>query len=194
MRTRTFFSTLALTGLVGGVACGNVVTFRFDGAVDSNTITAGEWAFAHAGDSFAVQFSFESTTPDSDPDMGVGNYGASVTSFAIFAGSGFETGAGGGIIVTNSDAGDDYRADLSLMNGLVGSIHLQDATGAVLADDHLPTGLNFDAWLGRTFTIAPSGGAGDSLTGTITSFSVVPAPGVAAMGGLALIGTLRRRR
>jgi hypothetical protein len=194
MRTRTFFSTLAITGLVGAAACGNVVTFRFDGTVDSNTITAGEWSFAHPGDAFAVQFSFESTTPDSDPDMGVGNYGASVTSFTIFAGSGFETGPGGGIVVANSGAGDDYRSNLSLMNSLVASVRLQDATGAALADDHLPTSLNFDAWLGRSFTITPSGGPGDSLTGTITSFSVVPAPGVAAMTGLGLIGALRRRR
>ena len=185
---------LASLAIMAPAASASVITFRFDGTVDSNSLHTGEWAFAHAGDSFSVQYAFDTAATDSDPDPGVGNYPASISSFAVIAGSGFETGSSGGILVINSPVGDSYAASLALLNNLVGRVSLDDASGAARADDLLPHALDFADWQGRVFTIGTSDGQGDRLLGTITSFSVVPAPAAVGIAGVALIAPIRRRR
>lgn len=169
-----------------------MVTFRFDGVVNSNSITGGDWSFTKVGDSFAVEYTFDSDSPDSNPLDGLGDFNDCITDFALFAGTAFETGYGGNVYLTNAVTGDDYQISLNLMSAFF-AIHLSDATGTALSSDAQVTDLTLDPWTGRVFTISTSDNA-QAIVGTITSFTLVPAPATIGILAPAAFCLSRRRR
>lgn len=115
-------STFALAFvLAAGPAYAADVTFVVEGTVTSHGFTA-EGTFS-VGDPFKVVYTFESTTPDSDPATNRGSYGDAISSALITVGSyvATSTGAGNLITVRNDHPGasglDDYTISLPPPSG-----------------------------------------------------------------------------
>lgn len=185
---------LACSSLMTSMAAADIVTFRFDGMIDTNTISSGLWSFATPGEAFVVEYSFDLDAADSNPDPGVGAFSACIESFAVIAGTAFQTGATGGVSIADNMAGiDEYLATLPLTNGMAAWIRLTDGGETALSSDALPGSLDFDAWQDRSFRVAPASGPGGEVLGTITSITIVPAPGAAVVMAAGLIVGRRRR-
>lgn len=195
MRIPSSVWALALATLTSSAALGDIVTFRFDGTVDTNSISQGEWRFAHPGDSFAFQYSFDAAAIDGDSGVEDGVFDNSISTYTLFAGAGFESGTGGSISVSNR-VSDLYHVQIGLAGDFVADIMLRDNGGTAIGDDAMPTTINLSDWGVRQFNISFAGGGPPVgfLDGTITSFTLVPAPATAAILGAGLLGTTRRRR
>jgi hypothetical protein len=185
-------TALLLAACTASPALASIVTFRFDGIVTTGAFTSGRWAGADAGDSFAVQFTFDTDSPDSDPAPTLGDYRTAISTYTIIAGTAFETGPGGTIEVRN-DTLDGYRVRLELEGDFFAEINLVSLDDGPFADDALPIDMTITDWATRQFSILPNDGPG-SVVGTITSFTLVPAPGAIALFGAAIFGASRRRR
>lgn len=185
---------LALAPLAAPVAVADVLTFRFDGVVDSNTFTSGPWTFADPGDEFIISYSFDTGASDSNPDPSLGDFSDSINSFAVIAGTAFQVGGVGSIQVVNNSAGQDaYGVTMPLTAGLAASINLTDLSQAAFASDALPLDLALDSWQGRLMRVGSAPTGGPEILGTIRSFTIIPAPAA----GVTLLGCLlapRRRR
>jgi len=223
---------LAIFGLTAGIffsaaqpGVASLITFVAQGTVTS-VDTALVFPFQppspvfSVGDAFTVTFTFDSLTPDSNPDPNRGRYSNAITSLSVTVGAYTATASGNNSISVDNDlpfgTGDRYFIDLSAMSGpslnafdvssQTALLIMADSSGHALSSEALPIS---PADLAG-FTLGGGGLAlqfedpmGDPVDPTepllafvfadLTSISLIPEPAtwlLLALGGL----TLRRRR
>ena len=206
---------------IAGAACfcaarptdANVVVFEFTGEVTLFDNSDGLWnghpfAGAMVGDSFALQYGFESTTDDTNGNVQVGSYPALV-SMRVTVGStqfDYDSFSFNVFFVFNDvGAGDLYQAEAhgtdAGNNFLNTFLQLTDTNGTTFSSDALPTSLMLSDFESRFAELSPgnnsavAGGSPDFLRASINNFSIVPVPGavVLALIGLPMAAWLRRR-
>jgi hypothetical protein len=164
------------------------------------------------GDTYRIQFSYDTAIPDTDPDPASGFYHGAVSGSVVFSNGYHLAFSNGDVYVGNDvDPGDsdylNFGGDATITSNFPTGLYtlgsmtwtLVDLSRSVLSSDALPS-----AYLSAAlFDVGPGGfdigfpgvgfpGAG--LTGTLTSAPLPPALPLfaAALGGLAVVG--RRRR
>lgn len=188
-------------GAVAAPARAGIVTWEFGGEIDQVRDTSGIFGGAlTVGSPFSGSFTFDTSTPDTNPDSGVssfenplqdlsGQIGGFGFSGPIFGVSSFE--------ITDGAAGSDDIFSLSssvFLNGegLNFLLTLIDSTGTAFSDDTLPT-VPPDLSLFDSATIHLLRQTGDlAIDGTI-SF-LVPEPGTLCLLAVGAVAILRRRR
>jgi len=209
---RIFAAALfAVLGCVSADANAATVTGVYYGTFTNTSDPA--FPYLSLGDSYRIQFSYDTAVPDVDPDSAQGLYQNAVSGSIDFS-SGYNLAfTGGSIYVGNDvDPGDsdylnfggfaaitsNFPTGLYTVNGF--SVTLVDLSRTVFDSDALPSAYLstalFDEWPGG-FSIGFHGidGPGAGLTGTLTSTPIPPAlPLLAtALGGLGVAGWRRRR-
>jgi hypothetical protein len=164
------------------------------------------------GDRYRIQFSYDTTVPDADPDPAGGYYQGAVSGNVAFSNGYHLAFSGGDIYVGNDyDPGDsdflnfggnatftsNFPTGLYTLGGMTWT--LVDLGRSALSSDALPStylsAALFDAGPGGFDIGFPGvGGPGAGLTGTLSSAPIPPALPLfaTALGGLAVVG--RRRR
>lgn len=179
---------------ISSPAFGDIITFRFDGTITSNSFASGPWLDADTGDDFAIEFSFDTAALDSDPSDARGDYLNAISAHTVVAGTAFETSTGGNIEVINN-AADGYHITVDLQGDFNAQIILTAIDGSPFSTDALPSDLDLNQWGASIFTLMPDAGpAGGAVTGTVTAFTVVPTPAAAVVLGAAALRGVRRRR
>jgi hypothetical protein len=214
---------LALMIAVGyaDVASAAPITLQFQGTVVGVFAPlAGTFA---VGDSFTTQITFESTTPDLQPNATSGIYLNAITAWSLIIGStNFAMGPTAvfpQIAVSDANSGPsdsvqftvfDFSGGLGPMIGGLNPVAMNldfvDLTGTALASDALPTTVNVSAFAAsRTLSINyqnPNTFDSGFLVGTVSTGGVVnpvapvpePATSLLITSGLAASALVRRRR
>jgi hypothetical protein len=181
------------------------------GTLDNTSDPA--FPYLSIGDTYRIQFSYDTAIPDSDPDSGKGYYQDAVSGSVSFSNGYHLAFTDGDIYVGNDvDPGDsdylnfgafatvtsNFPTGLYTLDGMTWT--LVDLSMSVLSSDALPS-----AYLSAAlFDVGPGGfdigfpgvgRPGVGLTGTLTSTPLPPALPLfaAALGGLALVGRRRRK-
>lgn len=185
------------------------ITWEFAGEItrvsDPNDFFGGA---VIVGSPFSGSYTFESTTPDSDPDDArFGLYDNAITSISgevgnltflgPFRSTNFPPGSTNFIWISNDPALDDYlvRSGINLLGETVDlEMLLVDGTGAMFRSDSLPL---LPPDLGSLDTAGfsiffESEASGFSIAAPLTS--LVPEPGTLALIGLGALVLLKRRR
>jgi hypothetical protein len=133
------------------MASAELITFEFEGTVD----IIGDGMPFDTSQTFTGSYTFESTTPDTEPDPMFGYYDYAITSLSFTVGEylgGLNGGALADIGLTNdhyTDGHDSYWATCNTINcnapsldpdlvfALFG-IYFSDSSGSVFTDDSLP--------------------------------------------------------
>ena len=146
------------------------------------------------GDTFRVEYTFDSLTPDSDLGSTRGVYNGAITALSVTVDTYSASAAGDNSITVNNTSFDQYRIDL-FNPGLVGPsvagfdvgsqtpiLQLRDPTGTALTTDVLPTSpLNFGDFVsGGTFLALAF--SGPNVVADVSSFGLLAGPPV---GGIA---------
>jgi hypothetical protein len=202
--------------LFGGLVCaGPAEAATVSGAYNGTLTQSSNPAFPYlsVGDSYRIQFSYDTTVPDTDPAPERGFYQGAVAGNVLFSNGYSLTFTGGDIFVGNDvEPGDsdylnfgyeaavtsNFPTGLFSLNGITWT--LVDLTRQALSSDQLPPAYlsaalfaaegRFD--IGFTGPGGPATGAG--LTGTLTSTPIPAALPLfaAALGGLGVVGWRRR--
>ncbi len=196
-------ATMLLMGLSAPAMLADPIVFAFEGNLvvdDPSNMLQGQTAFSGS-------YTFESTTPDIEPDLGRGFYADALTEFTFTVGPlNFTSESVGGshIIVVNDPGFDNYimsvdaAADTSNFSF---GMFFQEAAPTLFASDALPlTAPAFDLFSSIALSGSYTSPAEQVFTiegGDVTSFRtiVVPAPGAVLLGvvGLLLTGWFGRR-
>lgn len=197
-------------GFAAAPAKAATVSGVYYGAINQTSNPA--FPYLAPGDSYRIQFSYDTSVPDGDPDSARGYYENAISGKIDFSNGYNLTFAGGAIYVGNDfEPGDsdylnfggfatitsNFPTGLYSLNGF--SVSLVDLTRQVFSSDALPSAyLSAALFAGeQRFDIGfggPGGpGSGAGLVGTITSTPIPAALPLfaSALGGL---GVLRWRR
>lgn len=206
------FAAALLAGLVSAAgANASTVTNVYYGEF----ITDSGFPYLSIGDRYRIAFSYDTATPDDDPDPQFGEYNGTLSANIAFS-NGYNISFSGGsvfvandeLVVSNSDfivfslggtVSSNFPTGHYALNGLSWYL-VDDATRTALSSDKLPSfplsTAPFDGGIGD-FLIGFSevGGIGEGLHGTVTS---TPIPAAfpffaAALGGLGVVGWRRRK-
>lgn len=183
-----------MMGLAMG-APGEVIEFTFTGQMDS--LGGSVAAPVEVGDAFAFVYRFDSGAVDSDGAPNVGLFVGALDQPTLDIGVWSAPGLSGGDIgvLDNGFAGDGYSA--IVQHPLIyAAVSMTNFGGDAFDSDALPLDLDLADWSLPNFAVEVLvGPAYWNGAGTITGFSrrVVPAPGAAVVGLLALTGIRRRR-
>ena len=207
-------AALLFTGWFG-VSAGEAATVSgvYTGEITQTSNPA--FPYLSVGDTYRIQFSYDTTVPDSDPDSGTGLYQNAVSGQIDFSNGTNLTFSGGSIYVGNDvEPGDsdflnfgafaaitsNFPTGLYSLNGI--SWTLVDLTRQVFSSDQLPSAYlsaSLFAAEGR-FDIGFSGmggpGSGAGLVGTVTSTPIPAALPLfaSALGVIGVLGWRRRRK
>ena len=186
-------------------ATADAVIFGFTGVVTQvDAPLSGEFS---VGEQVVGNYTFESSTADSDADPAVGFYDNAITAFtATFGGDYTVTqGVDNDIFVANGPPGNDvYNTQLANPTGptvaglpLTGlNILLIDADSTVFASDALPltppdlAEFEFD-FSGQIFFDSPGN---QTMDFQLTSLTLIPEPTTLVLSSLGLLGLCCRRR
>ena len=192
--------------LVPSYAIAVDITFGFSGIVTA--VDPSLTAEFSVGEQVLGSYTFDSTTPDSDPDVTVGEYTNAVSDFsATFGGDYTVTEGANNVISVGDDAPNDaYTVLLTdpvapTVAGLdlaVLAIGLIDTSATVFNSDALPltppdiSGFDFDSSFSLYFN--PSG-LNQSVDFQMTSLTlIIPEPTALALAVPCLLGIVSRRR
>lgn len=206
--TAALFAVLCCAGAAADAA---TVTGVYYGAIDQTSDPA--FPYLSVGDSYRIQFSYDTSVPDNDPDPAQGVYQNAVSGRIDFSNGYSLTYTGGAIYVGNDvDPGDsdylnfggfaavtsNFPTGLYTLDGF--SVTLVDLTRTVFDSDALPSAYLSTALFGASpggFQIGfPGiGRPGVGFNGTLTSTPVPPALLLfaTALGGLGVAGARRCR-
>jgi len=206
-------SAALLTGLFGA-ATAEAATVS--GVYTGEIIQTSDPAFPYLslGDTYRIQFSYDTTVPDSDPDSATGRYENAVSGSVVFSNGYNLSFTGGSIYVGNDvDPGDsdflnfgafatitsNFPTGLYTVGGMTWT--LVDLSRSVLDSDALPSAYLsaalFDPGPGGFQIGFPGiGRPGAGFNGTLSSAPIPAALPLfaAALGGLGLLGWRRKRR
>ncbi len=150
------------------------ITFRFEGTVTSNHITRAPWNAAVVGDPAFIEYTFESSTPDSDGTPDEGTYLDAVRYFTVGVGSEGAGGFGGDIAIVRNFGPDAYQENaLRIVDQFEVALLLNAPQGSVLTGDALPSALVLEDWNLRRGDLIDQIAA-TRLSINWTSFRVVP--------------------
>jgi hypothetical protein len=147
------FATLLAAILNPASATAVPLTFIYEGLIDSILVpTAYESAFnPFLGKTIRVEYTFESTTPDSDPHTSYGEYLDAITGITMTLGAVVYSASFGHIGISNDIGVDQYGfVVFGVFDGMTGpsvgglfperfSLALQDGTSTFFSSDTLPT-------------------------------------------------------
>ena len=206
MVTAAFWAILV--GLAGGVF-GAPLTFDYEGVVD---VTSGGAPFsAFLNEPIRVSYTFESTTPDSDPNPQYGVYPNAVSAITVAIGANTYT-SGTGDIDIHIDPGLEHHfgvASDQMAGPDVGGVapsdfifNFRDFNGTALnRGDQLPTSpldpndfsVTGIAVLFDLTVISPGGVPGFASIGTFFNLQLVPEPSAALLGAVGMLSLLNVR-
>lgn len=173
-------------------ATASLVTFTYNGSVDSIGAPGYQVPSFNIGDPFQVTFTFESATPDSNPDPTIGNYYAlSALSFTIGSYSGYLnpfTPINVGYNYTGQGAPQDYYNIITLSPYIHGPtvggwspyqfvFQLQDPTHSAFTSDALPlTPPNPASFVGPDTYMSLTFGGPNNAYSAVLADSITSAP------------------
>lgn len=183
---------LATTMLLGAAsgASASLVTYNFSGGTGA--------------DAFTASFSYDSDTPDANPEPYSGFYFAGASfpmsySYSSAQGSFSGSTVSAQVTVVNDFLNVDY-IELSVSDGAALVITLDDTTQTAFSSDALPTHLSLDQFTSSSvYAVDPSGRQLASFVPLTSLVNAVPEPSsvalvLAGLVALAVAARLRRRQ
>ncbi len=197
--------SLVILLAANGTTQAALMAYEFSGViqsvVDDDNQLAGTISL---GDPFSGRYIFETTTPDSDPDVNHGWYVSSAASLTVLVGQATlpAPGPSCSIIVDNPPSGPDelhlYGVRFSSEIGPISEMDVIFHGGmpTLFDTDALPVGpLILSSFAGGWLQVFGSTEvAWYKFSGTITELAVVPEPSTALVSLAATVGLLIRRR
>jgi hypothetical protein len=209
---RIFAAALFAELVCAAAASAATVTNVYSGAF----IADSGFPYLSIGDTYRIEFSYDTATPDADPDPQFGLYNGTLSANVVFS-NGYNFSFSGGtiyvandeLVVSNSDYigfshqgpfSSNFPTGLYALSGVSWYL-VDDATRTALSSDGLPTfplsTAPFDGGSGN-FLIGFNGigRPGEGLSGTVTSTPVPSALPlfVSALGGFGILAWRRRLR
>jgi hypothetical protein len=210
---KSVFAAVSAALFTGLFCAGTAEAATVSGVYYGEIIQTSDPAFPYLslGDTYRIQFSYDTTVPDSDPDSATGRFENAVSGSVVFSNGYSLSFSGGSIYVGNDvDPGDsdflnfgafatitsNFPTGLYTVGGMTWT--LVDLSRSVLDSDALPS-----AYLSAAlFDFGPGGfqigfpGIGRPGVGFNGTLSSAPIPATlplfaAALGGLGLVGWRR---
>ena len=193
-------TSLCYVAIAPSRALGGLVTWQFAGEITSVTDPDGSLGGVFSiGTPFSGMYTFESTTPDTFPDiLDSGLYEGAVTSISGMVGdvvfSAFSSSPGR-IYVSDDNAGDGYSvsgATVFLGAPVAFGLRLGDSTGTIFSDNSLPLTPPDLRSLDNMLFLLVLEPDGDALVGELTA--LVPDPTTLALLVAGALFVIRRKR
>lgn len=207
------FAAALFAGLVC-VAAANAATVT--NVYYGKFITDSGLPYLSVGDTYRIEFSYDTATPDADPDPQFGLYNGTLSANVVFS-NGYSLSFSGGtiniandeLVVSNSDFigfshlgpfTSNFPTGLYALNGISWYL-VDDATRTALSSDKLPrfplSTAPFDSGIGDLLIgFKGIGRPGEGLHGTVASTPIPAALPlfVSALGGFGILAWRRRQR
>jgi hypothetical protein len=204
----------AVALFVGLVCASSANAATVSGVYYGEFITDSGLLYLSIGDTYRIEYSYDTSAPDSDPDPQFGQYDGALSANIAFS-NGFNLSFSGGtiyvandeLVVSNSDFmifnhqgpfTSNFPTGLYSLSGLSWEL-IDDATRTALSSDSLPASyLPTSLFTGTGFQIGFNGigRPGEGLSGTLTSTPVPAALPLfaSALGGFGILAWRRRPR